>query len=143
MGEDAELLLEYVPVWPLVLQISTGFFCMGCSAFYHLFYVKNEFFRNLLYRLDFGGIIILIMGSAMPPHYYPFACKETHFERNVFMSIIVSMSLLCFIVIMAPTFQDTKWRPLVTTLFIILGLSAALPIYYLCIFVTDSMSYTK
>lgn len=101
---DHEYLLAYVPIWPLIVQLMCGVFCMGCSAFYHLFYVKNEFCKKILSRLDYSGIIILIMGSSIPPHYYPFACQNTHKERNIFMVLICSASLTCFFAILTPVF---------------------------------------
>ena len=140
---EPDYLLAYVPVWPLIVQLMSGVFCMGCSSFYHLFYVKNEFLKNLLSRLDYSGIIILIMGSSIPPHYYPFACQNTHKERNIFMTIIFSASMTTFFAILTPVFQKRKWKPLLTGLFIILGLSAALPLYYICIFVSDKTGYSK
>ena len=116
---------------------------MGCSSFYHLCYIKSEFYKNLLSRLDYSGIIILIMGSSIPPHYYPFACQNTHKERNIFLVLICSISFLCFFAILAPFFQKPKWKPLLTFLFIVLGLSAALPLYYLSMIVSDSTGYSK
>lgn len=93
--------------------------------------------------MDFGGITVLIMGSSMPPHYYPFACQPTHTTRNILMAIITSTSVMCFILTMTPKFQVPKWRPVVTGAFIVLGLSAAMPMYFLCLFVKDFTHYTK
>jgi hypothetical protein len=34
---DHSLRLVYVPRWPLIAHASTAIFCLGASAFYHLF----------------------------------------------------------------------------------------------------------
>lgn len=39
---NAEEILNEVPLWPLFINIFSACFCMGCSALYHLFYVRNE-----------------------------------------------------------------------------------------------------
>ena len=49
---------------------------MGCSALYHLMYVKSESVGTWLSRLDYGGISILIFGSAFPVLYYSMACEQ-------------------------------------------------------------------
>lgn len=40
---DANEILNEVPIWPLIINILSACFCMGCSAFYHLISVKNPF----------------------------------------------------------------------------------------------------
>lgn len=38
---DADQILNYVPLWPLGINVFSACFCMGCSAIYHLMGVKN------------------------------------------------------------------------------------------------------
>lgn len=33
--------LAYVPSWPLVVHLISGFFCLGFSALYHLFWIQS------------------------------------------------------------------------------------------------------
>jgi len=47
---------------------------MGCSALYHLMYPKSAGYQSNLSRLDYGGISILIFGSAFAVLYYAMAC---------------------------------------------------------------------
>ena len=49
-------------------------FCLGCSALFHLVYVKSPKFQSIFSRLDYGGISMLILGSVIPIIYYSFAC---------------------------------------------------------------------
>ena len=73
---DANEILNYVPIWPLIMNMLSACFCMGCSAIYHLMCVKNPYFQQTLSRLDYGGISVLIFGSAFPILYYGFACEQ-------------------------------------------------------------------
>ena len=63
---DADSILNEVPLWPLGINVFSACFCMGCSAVYHACYVKNVQCQGRLSRLDYGGISILIFGSAFP-----------------------------------------------------------------------------
>ena len=54
--------LTYVPRWPLLVHIFSAAFCLGCSSVYHLFMIHSEPIHELLSRLDYGGISILVMG---------------------------------------------------------------------------------
>ena len=103
-------------------------FCLGSSAFFHLFYIKNEHWYETLARLDYGGISILIMGSSYPPIFYGFACKEVFLERNIFLALITTTSTACFVATMNPAFNKPHLRGARSLMYIILGLSAAFPL---------------
>lgn len=36
-----DTVLTLTPYWPLAMHLFTGFFCLGCSAFFHLCQIKN------------------------------------------------------------------------------------------------------
>jgi predicted membrane channel-forming protein YqfA (hemolysin III family) len=72
--KDADSILSYITIIPLMINLASAAFCLGCSAAFHLFYVKSPIFLNVLARLDYGGISVLIFGSALPIMYYSFAC---------------------------------------------------------------------
>ena len=73
---DADQILNEVPIWPLIINIFSACFCMGCSAIFHLLGAKNQNFQSTLSRLDYGGISILIFGSSFPIVYYSMACAQ-------------------------------------------------------------------
>ncbi|MFM7851751.1 MAG: hemolysin III family protein [Flammeovirgaceae bacterium] len=52
----------------------SAFFCLGSSFIFHLCFIRSEIILKVLSRLDYGGISILIMGTAYPPIMYIFAC---------------------------------------------------------------------
>ena len=101
---DPQHLLSPVPIWPLVVQLLSGIFCLGCSATYHLVKVKSLRAKTILSKLDYSGIIILILGSSFPPHIYPFVCPSTFRSRNIFLVILCTSCFLCFIAITTPFF---------------------------------------
>jgi len=62
---------------------------------------------------------------------YPFACKETFLERNVFMTM-VSISMGAMTVFQFhPNYTLGSWRAIRAGLFIALGVSAGAPLIYL------------
>ena len=83
---DADQILNYVPLWPLGINVFSACFCMGCSAVYHLFSVKNAKFQANLSRLDYGGISILIFGSCVPVLYYAMACEQIFGKLELIVS---------------------------------------------------------
>lgn len=128
---DAKYVLTYVSRWPLVVNLVSASFCLGCSAFFHLFQIHSPKAAEIFSRLDYGGICILIMGSSYPPIMYPFSCKPEFYARNIFLAIITTTCAITFIVIMMPSMNQPKFRAFRGFLFIILGLSAGAPLVYL------------
>lgn len=126
-----EKVLAYVPSWPLVVHLFSGFFCLGFSAMYHLFQIQSEFVNNWMSRLDYGGICILIMGSSYPPIFYAFSCGPVLPGRNFFLFLITFTSITTFFMFMLPMMNDGKYRMIRAIWFSILGLSAGLPFIYI------------
>lgn len=67
-----------LPKWPIIVHLVTAIFCLSCSCIYHLFNAYDQKVNEILNKLDFGGIAILIVGSCYPPNYYVFYC---HFSK--------------------------------------------------------------
>ena len=59
-------IMNETSVMPLAVHILAACVCMGFSAIYHLFNVKNPEVAANLARLDYAGIAFLIYGSALP-----------------------------------------------------------------------------
>lgn len=114
-------------MWPLMVHLTSACICLGSSALYHLMYVRSEKMMKLLARLDYGGISILIAGSSYPPIYYSFACQPVHSTRLILIALISTTSALCFILTMIPAFDTAKFRPVRGIMFVLLGISAAIP----------------
>ena len=126
-----ELILTYVPRWPLIVNLLSACFCFGCSATFHQFQITSHSVRKILHKFDLGGICFLIMGSGIPLCWYPFACEPTHHARNVFLAVLTISSCTTFLMIMIPAISKPKFRPLRVALFITLGVSDVVPFIYL------------
>lgn len=121
----------YVSSWPLIIHLLSACFCMGCSAVFHLFQIHSDKTDDLLSRLDYGGISILIMGSSYPPIFYCFSCKQVFWIRNCFLALITTTSTASFIATLHPIMNTPRLRSCRAWIFIILGLSAGLPFLFL------------
>ena len=108
-------------------------FCLGSSSIYHLVWIKNEAVCAFFARLDYGGICLLIMGSAYPLTYYVYACEKVFWIRNIFFIVNTVSNMLTFCMLMIPTFQQSSYAKVRAFLFIFLGLSGVLPFTYLAI----------
>ena len=62
--------------WPLFVMLLGAVACLSGSTIFHLFSVHSEKYFQLLSRLDYGGISLLILGSCYPPYYYYLFCKD-------------------------------------------------------------------
>jgi predicted membrane channel-forming protein YqfA (hemolysin III family) len=89
---------------------------MGCSALFHLMYVRSESTQNVLSRLDYGGIAVLIYGSCIPIIYYCFGCSDTKSKcrllwvtllavQVIVVSVMGIMCVVCFTVTLMPKFD--------------------------------------
>ena len=61
-----------VSIIPLILHMLAAITCLGLSSIFHLFACHSEECHSTLSRLDYGGIVILIGGSTIPPYIYGF-----------------------------------------------------------------------
>jgi len=57
--------------------------------------------------------------------------------RNFFALLITASSMICFVLLLIPKFQTSAYRPFRGKMFVVLGLSAALP-YAFAAYVGDS-----
>jgi len=63
-------------MWPVYIQSICALICLICSSTFHLFQSMGAKMGNLLSRLDYAGISLLIAGSCYPPYYYMFYCDQ-------------------------------------------------------------------
>ena len=124
--QNGDQILNYITIVPLIFNIISAFFCLGCSAAFHLLYVKSETVSKILSRLDYGGISILILGSACPIIYYSFACQPAYLMRWIWLGFMSTATLGCFVASLVPKFDSPKYRPVRGGMFLITGLSTIL-----------------
>jgi len=128
---ETPLILNYIARWPLIVHLATGCFCLGASAIFHLFEHCSTRSYDLLSKLDYTGISILIMGSSYPPIFYCFACQPVFWVRNIFLIAITVSATLTFVITMHPVANKPHFRPYRAAMFVALGISAAFPFIYL------------
>ncbi|KAI1660414.1 HlyIII-domain-containing protein [Daldinia decipiens] len=129
--------------------------CLGLSCAYHTLMCHSREVEALWLRLDFVGIILLILGSLISGVYVGFWCETL--ERNIYWSMasnshsqftsliiplavprstkpskhhIGSLAAISIIIVLAPTFQGPKWRTLRLLTFVCTGFSGLAPIIH-------------
>jgi len=64
------------PKWPVLIHLVSALFCLCCSTTFHLFSAYSSKVGDVLSRLDYAGISVLVAGSCFPPYYYMFCCTN-------------------------------------------------------------------
>jgi len=112
-------------IGPLFVHMTGAILCLLCSTTYHLFCAYGRKVQALLSRLDYGGISLLIAGSAFPPVAYGFACNPI--PRISYLIIISSTCAAAFAMTLMPGADAPKYRKMRGFLFIFVGLFAGVP----------------
>ena len=63
----------------------------------------------MLCRLDYCGISLLIMGSAVPWLYYSFYCRLS--TKIIYLTIIITLGIVCITFSMWDKFSLPAYRP--------------------------------
>ncbi|KAF5643335.1 PHO87-like protein [Fusarium sp. NRRL 25303] len=79
-------------------------------------------------KLDYTGIVALIVGSYVPALYYGFFCLPNLMAS--YLWIICVLGLGCTIVSWVERFRTPAWRPYRAMMFIGLGLSGVVPVIH-------------
>ncbi|RMZ85728.1 hypothetical protein DV737_g531, partial [Chaetothyriales sp. CBS 132003] len=96
------------------------------SSLYHTLMCHSEWVSNLWLRLDYVGILSLILGSFFSGIYVGFYCESTY--RTIYWGMIIIFSATAANFVLNPHFQGLKFRALRTWAFILTGLSGFVPI---------------
>jgi adiponectin receptor len=65
--------------WPIYIHLCCAIICLSCSSSFHLFFAHSAVVSEVLARLDYAGISILIAGSCYAPYFYMFYCTTRKF----------------------------------------------------------------
>lgn len=99
---------------------------LALSACYHTI-MNHSYHVSLLWlRIDYVGILTLILGSFVSGIYVGFYCNP--FLRNVYWTMIMIMSLVTSVLVMHPRLQGPKYRSYRTAAFVVTGLSGFAPV---------------
>ena len=61
--------------WPIFIMLSSAIVCLSFSTLFHWFGALSPKSSQILSRLDYAGITILIAGSCYPPYFYLLYCE--------------------------------------------------------------------
>jgi len=111
--------------WPIIVFLLTAVFCCLCSAIYHGFCCISERANQVLRRLDYAGISILITGSCFPVYVYGFYCKPIF--STIYLSIIGFVSLIVFFVSLTEKIHQPEYNKAKSIMYGALGIFAAVP----------------
>lgn len=116
---------------PLVEKLAFSTFyvgaiiCLGLSSTFHTFTCHSENVAKLFAKLDYCGVIGLIVMSAVPWIYYGFYCR--HFLKITYMSFMTVCGIVCITVVLRDKFSAPQYRSLRAGLFVALGLTGVIP----------------
>ncbi|KAG5931895.1 hypothetical protein E4U53_001553 [Claviceps sorghi] len=102
--------------------------CLGMSATYHALVDHSQAVAKWGNKLDYTGIVALIVGSYVPAMYYGFYCKPL--LMSTYLYLIGSLGVGCGIVSWVEKFRTPEWRPYRASMFIGLGLSGIVPVVH-------------
>lgn len=100
--------------------------CLGFSATFHTVQCHSERLAKQCNKLDYVGIVVMIVGSFLPALHYGFYCHP-HFQLAYSLAI-TSLGALAMYVVIAPSYATPEYRFHRTCVFLVLGLSAVVPV---------------
>ncbi|KAK0546820.1 hypothetical protein OC845_004402 [Tilletia horrida] len=104
--------------------------CLGFSATFHCCTCHSRRISASFNKLDYIGIVVMIVGSFLPALHYGFYCHP-HLQ-TLYATMIVSLGSLAMYTVVAAKYATPAYRPVRTTIFISLGLSAVIPVVHIC-----------
>ncbi|KAH7247415.1 mPR-like GPCR protein [Fusarium redolens] len=102
--------------------------CLGMSATFHAVLNHSQKVARWGNKLDYTGIIVLIVGSFVPALYYGFFCMPT--LLTAYLCLICLLGTGCAIISWVEQFRTPRWRPYRAMMFAGLGLSGFIPIIH-------------
>ncbi|KAL0633769.1 hypothetical protein Q9L58_007308 [Maublancomyces gigas] len=102
--------------------------CLGMSATYHTISNHSHAVAKFGNKLDYLGIVVLIMGSFIPSVYYGFWCHRK--LTLTYWSMISILGVGCATVSTVSSFRTPTWRPFRAAMFVAMGGSAVVPVIH-------------
>ncbi|QLG74405.1 hypothetical protein HG535_0G02880 [Zygotorulaspora mrakii] len=104
-----------------------AFTCLTLSSIFHCLKCHSLAVATFGNKLDYLGIVVLIVTSMVSILYYGFF--ESSWLFYTFTLVTLSFGAACAVVSLGDTFRTREWRPYRAALFVAFGLSAVLPIF--------------
>jgi len=93
--------------------------CMGVSSLYHTVQCHSQQVSKSFKKMDYAGIVTLIVGSFVPFIYYAFYCQRT--AQVVYLTTISLLGLGTILVTLMDRFGTPEYRKVRAALFVCLG----------------------
>ncbi|CCE65606.1 hypothetical protein TPHA_0M00290 [Tetrapisispora phaffii CBS 4417] len=116
----------FVDYFMIDLFLAGAFSCLILSSAFHTLKSHSLFVAIYGNKLDYLGIVILIVTSMISILYYGF--YDTPYFFHLFSTITILFGIACGTVSLANKFRSREWRPYRATLFVCFGLSAVFPV---------------
>ena len=120
---------HFVPIWPMLVFLGSACCCLTFSSIFHTFHIVNRRVFDMLARLDYAGIALLVAGSTIPVVWYGLWCSPGWRNGYALGSVVVCSSTL--FLCLDSRFTSVKHRPLRTFMFFLCGLYGVLPLAHL------------
>lgn len=120
-----------IPTWPILVFLASAITLLVASATYHQFHIVRRTWFNVLSKLDYAAIAILIAGSSVPALYYAFYCAPT--LLRVYQTLNTTTCATALVVGLHPRFADLRYRLVRMSTFIATGLFAGVPFVHMLI----------
>ncbi|EJU05643.1 Hly-III related protein [Dacryopinax primogenitus] len=132
------LLTVYIPLSPhhatviwidvvgFVIYLLSAIFCLGCSTTFHTLSCHSKEVSKRCHMLDYIGIVVLTVGSYYPTVYYGFYCDPWP-QVGYTIAITIAGGFAMYVVL-APRYASPSYRWARTTVFLVLGLCAVIPV---------------
>ncbi|CAD6504907.1 BgTH12-00408 [Blumeria graminis f. sp. triticale] len=122
---------RYKTAMPTDVLVFSCFFigagiCLGISGTYHTISNHSPLVARWGNKLDYVGIVFLIVGSFIPSIFYGFYCHPQF--QKFYWTMISMLGLACTAVSVFDRFRTPAWRPYRAGIFVSLGLSALFPV---------------
>ncbi|KAA8564037.1 hypothetical protein EYC84_012032 [Monilinia fructicola] len=99
--------------------------CLGISAVFHSLISHSQTTHDLWLKLDYVGIIFLIVGYFISSVYMTFFCQQI--LQYAYLGMILAMSSTALVFLLLPAFQGHRWRSFRVSAFCAIGVSPFIP----------------
>ena len=109
-------------------NIAAATITTSLSTIYHTLMCHSQEVSNLWLRIDYVGILTLILGSFFSGIYVGFYCESI--PRSIYWTMITTLSCITALLVLHPNLQGLRYRSLRTWAFVLTGLSGFAPIIH-------------
>ncbi|KAI9347817.1 hemolysin-III related-domain-containing protein [Zopfochytrium polystomum] len=107
---------------------ASAIICLTLSSTFHLLCCHSHEVSSLCLKADYLGIVILIVGSFVPSIYYAFYCDPL--LQGVYIGMVSILGISTIAINASTRFLVPRYRPLRTSLFLMTGFSAIVPVVH-------------